>query len=117
MRNRPLLERASRRVNALVTGLRSRPGRVGRLLRRGLTVITYTGRRSGRGFSTVVEFRRQGDEVTIAVMLPDAKNWWRNFLGEGGPISLELDDAERTGHAVARRDGKGRVTVRVRLDS
>ncbi|MEV4314789.1 nitroreductase/quinone reductase family protein [Actinocrispum sp. NPDC049592] len=116
MKSGPRVERTVGRVNGLMTRLRSRPGPIGRLLRRGLTVVTYTGRRSGRTFSTPVGFRRKGDEVTISVMLPDAKNWWRNFLGEGGPLSLELDDVQRTGHAVAQRDGKGRVTVRVLLD-
>jgi hypothetical protein len=42
--------------------------------------------------------------------------WWRNFLAEGGPISLQLDGIDRTGHAIARRDEAGRVTVTVRLD-
>jgi hypothetical protein len=50
-------------------------------------------------------------------MSPDAKSWWRNFLGEGGPITLlRLDGADRTGHAVADRDEKGRVTVTIQLD-
>ena len=50
------------------------------------------------------------------LMTPDSKTWWRNFTGEGGPITLVgLDGADRTGHAVAHRDDRGRVTVRVRL--
>ena len=48
---------------------------------------------------------------------PDAKTWWRNFLGEGGPdqscSSSTVED--RTGHAVADRDDKGRVKVTVAL--
>jgi hypothetical protein len=63
-----------------------------------------------------VSYRRTGDEVTIGVALADAKSWWRNFLGDGGPISLRLDRTDRSGHAVARRDDRGRVTVAVRLD-
>jgi hypothetical protein len=85
------------------------------MVSRRLTIVTYTGRRSGRTFSTPVGFRRVDDVVTIGVQLPEAKKWWRNFLDEGGPISLELDGADRTGHAIARRDPKGRVTVTVRL--
>lgn len=112
---RPLPRRAIGRFNSCVLTLRSSP-RWGRLISRRLTVVTYTGRRSGRTFSTPVAFRRAGDTVTIGVQLPDAKTWWRNFLGEGGPISLELDGIDRTGHAVARRDEAGRVTVTVRLE-
>ncbi|MEU0788499.1 hypothetical protein ABZ342_00440 [Amycolatopsis sp. NPDC005961] len=111
----PLPKNAVVRFNTCVGSLRTSP-RWGGLVRRHLTQVTYTGRRSGRTFSTPVGYRRTGDVVTIGVMLPEAKKWWRNFTGDGGPLSLELDDAERTGHAVARRDEKGRVTVTVRLD-
>jgi hypothetical protein len=54
--------------------------------------------------------------VPEPAQLPDAKTWWRNFVGDGAPISLRLDGADRMGHAVAHQDEKGRVTVRVRLD-
>jgi len=109
-------ENVVNRVNGCVLELRSSP-RFGPAVRRHLTVLTYTGRRSGRVFSTPVGYRRAGDVVTIGVRLPDAKSWWRNFLGEGGPLSLDLDGVDRGGHGVARRDERGRVTVTVRLDT
>ncbi|WP_308169845.1 hypothetical protein [Acrocarpospora catenulata] len=112
----PLPKRAISRFNSWVVTLRSSP-RWGRLISRHLTVVTYTGRRSGRTFSTPVAFRRTADTVTIGVQFPDAKKWWRNFLADGGPISLHLDGIDRTGHAIARRDKAGRVTVTVQLDS
>jgi hypothetical protein len=62
-----------------------------------------------------VGFRRADDIVTIGVQMPEAKKWWRNFLDEGGPISLELDGIVRAGHAVSKRDERGRVTVSVQL--
>lgn len=108
--NRPLVNR----VNKLVVGLRDVP-LVGKLVRKGITVVSYTGRKSGRTFTTPVGYQRKGDTVNIQVMMPDSKNWWRNFSGEGGPLTLELDGAERTGHATSHRDDKGRVTVRVQL--
>jgi len=80
-----------------------------------MVTLTYVGRRSGRTFRIPVGYRRRGDEVLITVAMPDAKSWWRNFLGEGGPLSLRLDGVDRPGHAVARREGKGRVIVKVRL--
>jgi len=110
-----LPKRAVDRVNTCVLELRSSP-RWGRMVSRHLTIVTYTGRRSGRTFTTPVGYRRAGDTVTIGVRLPDAKKWWRNFTGEGGPISLELDGVDRTGHATARRDERGRVSITVRLD-
>ena len=90
---------------------------VGSFVRRGLINIRYVGRRSGNTIETPVGYRRSGDTISINVMSPDAKSWWRNFLGEGGPITLlKLDGQDRTGHAVADRDEKGRVTVTVQVD-
>jgi hypothetical protein len=111
----PLPKRAIDRVNACVLTLRSSP-RWGRYVSRRLTIVTYTGRRSGRTFSTPVAYRRAADIVTIGVQFPDAKTWWRNFVDEGGQISLHLDGIDRTGHAVARRDEQGHITVTVRLN-
>ena|SRR5438045_2018025 len=103
-------------VNSIFVGLIDAPV-VGPLVRRGLINIRYTGRRSGKTIETPVGYRRSGDTITINVTAPDTKNWWRNFLGEGGPITLlKLDGADRTGHAVANRDAKGRVSVTVKLD-
>ena len=109
-----LLMRGAPLFNAPIAALAASP-RLGKMLRRNVTLITYTGRRSGRTFSIPVAYRRRGDEIEIAANLPDAKTWWRNFLGEGGPMSLTVDGIERSGHAVAHRDDNGRVTVRVRL--
>ena len=110
-----LIMRAAPLFNAPVAAIAISP-RLGARLRRSVTLITYTGRRSGRMFSIPVAYRRRGDEnIDIDANLPDAKTWWRNFVGDGAPISLTLDGAERTGHAVAHRDDKGRVTVHVRL--
>lgn len=105
-----LLRPAVDRFNACFASFESSPR-----WRRRFTIITYTGRRSGRTFSTPVAYKRAGDKVTIGVQMPDAKNWWRNFV-DGGPITLRLDGVHRTGHAVSRRDDRGRVTVSVHLD-
>ncbi|MGB2950554.1 MAG: hypothetical protein WBB62_13930 [Rhodococcus sp. (in: high G+C Gram-positive bacteria)] len=88
---------------------------VGKLLSGSLAEVTYVGRRSGRRVALLVAYKRRGDEVLIAVAMPDKKTWWRNFYPDGGPIGIVLDGLSRTGHAVARKDGK-RVTVKVELD-
>ena len=108
--------RLARGFNAGVVGLLEAP-LVGSLMGKGFTVITYVGRRSGKTFSTPVNYRRRGDELLIGVAMPDKKSWWRNFLGEGGPITVRLNGVDRTGHAVARRDERGRVIVRVQLEA
>lgn len=116
MRLRGFVRRWAPAVNARVTALADSP-RWGRTVRRRIVMITYVGRRSGRTFSMPVGYRRAGDEITIGASIPDAKTWWRNFLGPGAPLSLHLDGTDRSGHAVARRDDRGRVTVTVRLDA
>lgn len=90
---------------------------IGGLIRRRIIEIRYVGRRSGKTFELPVGYRRSGDVVTIGISMADKKNWWRNFLADGGPITLiGLDGADRTGHAVATRDADGGVSVAVRLD-
>ncbi|BBX83014.1 hypothetical protein MAUB_08870 [Mycolicibacterium aubagnense] len=106
----------TRALNKAAVGLTTVPG-LGGIVGRSLVEIRYTGRKSGRSFQTPVNYRLSGEEVIIRVMTPDAKSWWRNFLGDGGPITLlNFRGADRTGHAVATRDDKGRVTVRAKLD-
>ena len=86
------------------------------LLGRAFTTVSYTGRKSGKHVTFPVNYVRSGDTVTIGVAMPDRKTWWRNFTGDGAPISVTLDGENRTGHAVASKDSKGSVRVRVTLD-
>ena len=99
-----LVELLVRTVNTGVSALLTNPW-TGHWIGKGITTVSYAGRRSGRTFSTPVAYRRDGDQVTILADLPDVKNWWRNFTGDGGPVTLRLDGTYRTGHAVARRTG------------
>lgn len=88
---------------------------LGRLVGRGIAMLTYTGPKSGRTFTLPIGYRRTADGILITVAMPDSKTWWRNFLSDGGPLSVRLDGVDRAGHAVARRDERGRVTVAVRF--
>lgn len=97
-------------VNSGVTALLDSPG-LGGLVGKYMTSISYTGRKSGRTFTLPVAYRRTGDTVTIQVGIPDQKAWWRNFLGDGAPMTIQLDGTERSGHAVAHRDERGQVAV------
>jgi hypothetical protein len=76
-----------RTVNTVFTALINAPV-LGQFVRRGLVKIRYVGRRSGKTVELPVGYRRSGDTITIGVASPDAKTWWRNFLGDGGPITL-----------------------------
>jgi hypothetical protein len=77
-----LLMRAAPLVNAPVAVIATSP-RFGGILRRNIAIIAYTGRRSGRTFTIPVAYHRRGDAIEIAANMPDAKTWWRNFLGDG----------------------------------
>lgn len=109
-----LLMRAAPLLNKPVAAIAASP-RLGARMRRSIALVTYTGRRSGRTFSIPVAYRRRGEEIEIAANMPDAKTWWRNFVGDGAPMSVTFDGEKRAGHAVAHRGADGRVTVRVRL--
>jgi hypothetical protein len=107
----------ARAVNGLVVRLLDVPV-LGGFVRRGLVEVRYVGRRSGKTFEIPVGYRRSGDAITIGVSMPDGKNWWRNFLGEGASITfLGLGGRDRTAHAIATRDERGRVSVTARLDA
>lgn len=82
-----------------------------------VALLTYTGRRSGRQYTIPVFYRDKGDRVTVAVGWPDRKVWWRNLTGAGGAVTVRVRGEERSGHAVASRDGEQDAVVRVELDS
>jgi len=90
---------------------------LGRFLHRNMLILEYTGRRSGRTFSIPVAYRRERDRLVIGANMPEAKTWWRNFLGDGGAVRVHIGAATHPGQAVATRDSRGRVTVTVDLDA
>jgi hypothetical protein len=109
-----LLIRSAPLINAPVAALATSP-RTGWLVNRHITMLTYTGRRSGRTFSIPVAYRRSGDELIVGIAMPETKTWWRNFQDDGAPLTLRLGGEDRSGHAVATRDDAGSVFVTVRL--
>jgi len=52
---------------------------VGRHLGRGLMVVRYTGRVTGRPHELVVQYTRDGDAVWILVGQAGRKTWWHNL--------------------------------------
>ena len=84
-------------------------------LLRGLTLITVTGRRTGAQHTLPVAYKQDGERLTIPVMWPERKLWWRN-LRDGAAVRLRIRGSERTGQATALVDDHGGVTVEVILD-
>jgi hypothetical protein len=85
------------------------------LLSRRLTLITVTGRRSGREHTLPVAYKQDGERLTIPVLWPERKLWWRN-LRDGAPVRLRHRGADRTGDAHAHGDEHGEVSVDVQLN-
>lgn len=50
-----------------------------------LTLITFTGRKSGKTYTTPVSYYQQNNQVTIFTHA----NWWKN-LCNGAPVALRL---------------------------
>ena len=86
------------------------------LVSRRLMLITVTGRRTGREHTLPVAFQESGEHLTVPVLWPQRKLWWRN-LRDGAPVRLRLRGANRTGQARAIVDDEGGVTVEVRADA
>jgi hypothetical protein len=86
-----------------------------RLVSRRLALITFTGTRSGRAYTIPVGYRREGAKVTIPVLWPGRKLWWRN-LSTGAPVTLVLDGSRYAGVATARPISDKQLTVEVVLN-
>jgi deazaflavin-dependent oxidoreductase (nitroreductase family) len=68
-----------------------------------LLLITFTGRKSGKQFTTPVAYVRSGDQLIIGVAQPSTKNWWRNLV-ESAEVHLRIGSEEFTGMATAVTD-------------
>jgi deazaflavin-dependent oxidoreductase (nitroreductase family) len=95
-----------------------------------LMVITTTGRKSGKKFSTPIGYLRDGDDV-IALTTEGSTNWWRNAVANGkatleiqgdkfdAVISVVNDEAERQRiFALYKKDLKYfKINFRVELNA
>jgi len=82
--------------NRVVRALLASP--LHRLFGGGILVITVTGRRTGRRYSTPVQCVQRGDSLFI--VSHRSRGWWRN-LREPAPVDVR--------HRGRRRNGTGRV--------
>jgi hypothetical protein len=66
-----------------------------------LMLITFTGKKSGRRFTTPVRYVRIGD--TVRCFTSPENLWWRNLRG-GAAVSLRLEGNERPYWATIQSD-------------
>lgn len=59
-------------------------------------LITFTGRRTGRRYTTPVQYRRTGSELRFVTAR--SRRWWRNLRG-GAPVIVRLRGQDLTGVA------------------
>lgn len=67
----------NRLVNPVVRALLR--ARVHGLLSGTVALVTVTGRRTGRKYTTPVMYARDGDDLYAYVGSPERKTWWRNL--------------------------------------
>ncbi|HEX2141180.1 MAG TPA: nitroreductase/quinone reductase family protein [Candidatus Limnocylindria bacterium] len=63
------------------------------------TIIEFTGRKSGRKYSTPVAYVKEGERILMTTDSP----WWRNMSG-GAPVKVWVGGRRREGTATAVTD-------------
>jgi deazaflavin-dependent oxidoreductase (nitroreductase family) len=74
------------------------------MLDRGTMLITVTGRKSGKRYTTPLNYIIDGD--TLLTVSLRHRTWWRNLRG-GAPIEVRLKGATHQGRAEACADDAG----------
>jgi deazaflavin-dependent oxidoreductase (nitroreductase family) len=87
--------------NALMSWLLRSP--LHGMLSKGIILITVTGRKSGRKYTTPVNFVREGKMLWVTSLRQ--RTWWRNLMG-GAPVSVLLAGRELKGRGEALTDEK-----------
>lgn len=69
-------------------------------------LITFTGRKSGKTYTTPVDYSQDADQVTIFTHA----DWWKNLRG-GAPVTLRIQGREVQGLAEPVAEDKGAVAA------
>jgi hypothetical protein len=91
-------------LNPLVIALLKSP--LHSLMSRDVMLITFTGRRSGRIYTTPVSYVREGQ--TVRCFTRSLNSWWRN-LRDGAEVSLRIRGEEQGGRAQAISEEPKRI--------
>lgn len=76
------------------------------LVSKSVLLITFTGRKSGKTYTTPVDYSQDGDLVSIFTHAA----WWKNLSG-GAPVTLRLRGRDVRGHAEPVADDKQAVAA------
>ncbi|HET8851604.1 MAG TPA: nitroreductase/quinone reductase family protein [Ktedonobacteraceae bacterium] len=95
-------------VNAIATTILRSPWHGIRSDR--LLLLTFTGRKSGKEFTTPMRYVQEGETLRMKVVYP----WWKNLVGEA-TVRVLLRGEMRTGTAEVLPEEDGEVVVKVHL--
>lgn len=76
------------------------------LVSKSVLLITFTGRKSGKTYTTPVDYSQDGDLVSIFTHAA----WWKNLSG-GAPVTLRLRGRDVSGLAEPVADDKQAVAA------
>jgi deazaflavin-dependent oxidoreductase (nitroreductase family) len=76
------------------------------MVSKSILLITFTGRKTGKTYTTPVSYSQYGDQVTIFTHA----DWWKNLRG-GASVTLRLRGRELQGQAVPVSEDKQTVAA------
>ena len=88
-------------LNALMRVMLRTPG-LQTLVGKGTALITFTGRKSGRTYSTPISYIRKGDRVLLTGHV--TRQWWRNLAADPTP-TIRLAGTDYVGTATVTPAG------------
>jgi hypothetical protein len=77
-----------------------------------LLLITFTGRKSGKEFTTPIRYVQEGETLQMRVLVEHS--WWKNLVGEA-TVRVLLRGKMRTGVAEVLPEEGGVVVVKIHL--
>ena len=81
---------------------------VHKMVSKNILLISFTGRKSGKAYTTPVCYSQEGDQIYIFTHA----NWWKNLCG-GAPVTLCLQGRERQGMAEPVVEDKAIIAARL----
>ena len=76
-----------------------------------LLLLTFTGRKSGKEFTTPMRYVQEGETLKLQVV---RSPWWKNLVGEA-TVHVLLHGELRTGIAEVLPEEDGEVAVKIHL--
>jgi deazaflavin-dependent oxidoreductase (nitroreductase family) len=76
------------------------------MVSKSMLLLTFTGRKSGKTYTTPVDYSQVGDQVIIFTHA----NWWKNLRG-GAPVTLRIRGRDIPGLAEPVAEDKGVVAA------